>query len=248
MAENLEVWNAELLRITVFFQDPMTERGLDIWDSLIDEEPQVKIEEPRKRVRKAEGLCHGVGVVVETQQGRLDVRLYAPEPNMPTPDGFNILGPYPDAKEHVKRLAQRLLVHCSLPPLQRLAFGAVLQQHVDSREAGYRKLDDYLHFVKMDPENSSDFVFRINRPRNSTVQDIEVNRLSKWTIPMWVLHRLQGGVDPKPKPIGKPQFACRLELDINTDGAFSGRLDRPYDLFLELMALGEEIAIKGDIQ
>ena len=56
-----------------------------------------------------------------------------------------------------------------------------------------------------------------------------------------------GGYSTLPSP--GSGYACRLELDINTDGDFEGELPRQAlpALWDELVRLGAEIAEKGDV-
>lgn len=66
-----------------------------------------------------------------------------------------------------------------------------------------------------------------------------LNRLSKWAV-------VSGAYASQ---VGHKDFACRLELDINTVPDFQGELPRESfgQLLGELTELGQEIAQKGDI-
>jgi hypothetical protein len=101
------------------------------------------------------------------------------------------------------------------PPLRRLAFGAILALPVDDRKSGYELIGNYLANVKLDPIGSSDFLYQINRLRNSQlISDLEINRLSKWS----VVKRGLARVDLLPEARvslfpSSDTFSCRLELD-----------------------------------
>ena len=122
------------------------------------------------------------------------------------------------------------------------------------RKAGYELIGQYLPSVKLDPENSTDFSFQINRPRPSTsgISKLQINRLSRWSVA-----RLSGMVvqvtsgEPTARVFESTEglHACRVELDINTapssDGAFPK--ENLATLVKELLGLGVEIAMSGDI-
>jgi len=133
-------------------------------------------------------------------------------------------------------LMLRWLAGC--PPLQRLAFGAVLTRPVDDLLTGYRQISDYLPFVQLDPESSSDFSYQINRPRNSTViSGLRINRFSRWSVARVFASTFD------------TQIGCRVELDINTAQEFQGELpqEKLPVIIQELVDLGKEIAENGDI-
>lgn len=139
----------------------------------------------------------------------------------------------------------------TLPPINRLAFGAILLHPVESRIDGYQFLSKYLPSVKLDPEGSSDFFYQINRRRFSTtnVPELYINRLSKWS----VANLRQMGFVISDKSVkrydGKNNYECRLEIDINTMQEFKYGLpnDEIIVIYNELIELGKEISEKGDI-
>jgi hypothetical protein len=132
------------------------------------------------------------------------------------------------------------------PSLRRLAFGAAFYREVADKEEGYRLLGAWLR-MQLDPVNSGDFLYQINRrrPTHSGVPNLEINRLSKWT---WVQLGLRGLEGEQLWP-GVHPSACLLELDINTAPEFSVPLPRETyaPLLGELVAFAEEIALQGDV-
>ena len=81
-------------------------------------------------------------------------------------------------------LMSRWLEFDTGPSLRRLAFGAVLLHPAENRVEGYRKIQPYLQHVTMQPEESSDFLYQINRPREAEVaiSGLQINRVSKWSV------------------------------------------------------------------
>ena len=138
----------------------------------------------------------------------------------------------------------------SCPPVTRLALGAVLVKPVSDLDAGYTELSRYLPGVKLDFQQATDFLYQINRFRpSSSVSGVVVNRLTKWA--MSVSGSIGISLTPGSGvvvPSGPPQYACRLELDINSaPSADSIDTVKVGDLFREFVDLGYEIAEKGDI-
>ena len=141
------------------------------------------------------------------------------------------------------------------PALQRLAFGSVFMQLVTDQPTGYRRLAAYLPRIELDPENSSDFSYTINRPKPSTtrISDLVINRLSKWTVlqlrTVEVHISTVEGVSPETIVPPGDLFACRLEVDVSTSAQYQGELphDRLPSLYAELVSLSDEIAAEGDI-
>jgi hypothetical protein len=133
------------------------------------------------------------------------------------------------------------------PVIQRLALGAILLAPVEDAKAGYERLSTFLPF-KLDP-NSSDFLYQINRPRPAqALDDIEINRLSKWSVARIQSLRLtMGAANPIAEAVDV-LTACRLEFDVNTSAKWQKALPSEAlpALLDELAGLGQEIAAKGD--
>ena len=136
----------------------------------------------------------------------------------------------------------------SSPPIFRVAFGARLMLPVTDKEEAFRRLSSYLPFI-LDEKNSTDFSYQINRPRISRVLggDIRINRLTRWA--SLVFRTIVTTVGKTNVTTQSNNYACFLELDMNTDAD----VDKPLpekdltNLFLELVQLANEIAEKGDI-
>lgn len=136
---------------------------------------------------------------------------------------------------------------------KRIAFGTVMVHPVRSKETGYNKLNGLLQSVKIE-EGSSDFFYQINKPRiSSCIEDLSINRLSKWSVAEMhpVLFKVSPSDDEQPKAFkGEKSVVCRLELDINSSQKYSGKLEGQIinNLFDELVSLGREISKHGDIK
>lgn len=247
----LSAWHAESLRLTAF---PITSTPLNDtnwWTELMGEPAETKTVQPKFDRQTEQGLFLGAKLVNQVQPNRIDwlIQLTDQESGAIV---FPTIGPFLEVIEPFVELMLRWFNLKTCPELKRLAFGPTFVYPVDSRVAGYRQLSVYLHSIKLDPEGSSDFLYQINRIRNSTskIDGLKINRLSKWSVS--ALQRMDFSVG---KEIDlsvtkrQAQYACRLDLDINTAAEFAGPLPKKQLslIFQELLDLAKEIALEGDI-
>jgi len=245
--ESNSAWQTESLRLTAFLAPGLITNDAAWWEKLTGRAPETSIRRP---LYQDEGEFEEGRLTLSMQSLRVDwtyavdLRKFGTE--LPT------LGVFPETSSKFKNLISRWFEIC--PSITRLAFGAVLLQPVSSRIEGYNRITGYLPSVKLDGEGSSDFAYQINRPRPSkSMQALQINRLSKWSV--MNLHYIQLAVDAGQPGLTQATIpneghnACRLELDINTSASFSGQLpkEKLSVIFDELIAVGKEIAERGDI-
>ena len=185
-----------------------------------------------------------------SQAGRVDWTLVATEEGSSETSKLAALGPVStDTLGPFIEIVKNWLNES--PPANRLAFGATLGRPTANAQTGYKEIQPYITTVHLNPQDTSDFFYRINRPRESAASPgTMINRLSSWTV------ELVGTVGITVEPttpkvaanIQGQQYICKLDLDINTaildDGVVK---DDAYSIFQELVAHGQEIASKGDI-
>lgn len=243
--QDLSIWQAESLRVTCF-PSPIKEfKTENIWQEVIGEPSENTIVRAREGFRQDEGHVNGRQFILASQPARIDWLIGPNEEN-----GEMVIGNFQESLNEFLEIMIRWFKIS--PPLRRLAFGTVLVSPVNDRESGYELLGKYLPNVKLDPIGASDFLYQINRPRNSLSQisDLLINRLTRWS----VLKRGVVGFDillNSPTNIfpSSESLACRLELDINTSADYKGDLatEKLTTIFDELVFLTKEIAINGDI-
>lgn len=241
----LEAWQVGDLRLTAFtdlLAPPEARTQGKPWEALVGKPPENVISRLFGTEQEENGLFAAGGKLTYKRGPRgAEWSLESvPDPDKPgTFFGMStaVITPF-------KELMRRWLVDG--PPLQRLAFGTALYLPVEDRIEGYRQLSAYLR-LELDPVNSRDFLYQINRPRPSHcgVPDLDINRLSKWT---WLPLGLRAHDGEQPWP-GIRRSVCLLELDMNTAPEYPGPLPREsyVPLFDELVALAEEIAVQGDV-
>jgi hypothetical protein len=241
-------WQVESFRLTTFLSpsDPVSER--DWFKILTSEEPDRRTSEPKIGLQQEEGKFKDGTVegnlVVTIHPTRIDLQLIPLMNNL----GFEIptIGLFEESFNSFQTLMLRWIQHA--PMTQRLAFGAVLYKSVSNSKEGYHFISSFIPF-DLD-EDSSEFLYQINRPRKSLLDgltDLSINRLSKWSVSLFTLFFNPNNVL---SPTVNVKHAVRLELDVNTTPNFTRDLPSSQlpNIFIELLEIGKEIAIKGDIK
>jgi len=247
----LSAWQAGILRLTAFPAPNTQLSDQNWWADVVGEYPETRTSQPRTGEQSDKGIYNKGTLLLTVHPIRIDWRfgmeLQSVEPAAKLEE--LTLGSFPDALESFLELMEHWFNIETTPRLVRLAFGAILLQPVGSTADAYNLLSNYLPY-KFKLEDARDFLYQINRPRFAltNVPKLKINRLCKWSAHLTQLEIL---------PIGTasvtyrtPELhAARLELDINTEAEFDGELEREMlsQLFRELVELGKEIAVQGDI-
>lgn len=239
--------HTESLRLTAFLA-PSEQIGQPTWWSdLIGSQPETKTAKPSKgELQEAGPLGEGT-LVLSVQPGRVDWVLVPRFEEGVRPE-TRWAGRFAEATELFSPLMIRWLANC--PAIVRLAFGAIVHQSVRDRVEAYGRLAQYLPAVDLDAEHSEDFIYQINRPRNSAiVQRLKINRLNKWSAALFVGVRFDLTKQVIQQHLTGGDHTVRIELDINTDPGFAGELPRAQlpDLFGELKNLAVELTERGDV-
>jgi hypothetical protein len=247
---DLNDWNAETLRLTLFAKAAIEVAGISWWESVVGEPPEAHNLRPREgRLEESGRIFDGkCNLTLQCEAQRIDWLLTPVIVADQELTEFPSFATFPDALELFQSLLVPWLVHA--PPSKRLAFGCVLTHPAEDRTAGYRWIANLLPSVTLDPERSFDFNYAINRPRRTrtNIEDLFLNRLSRWSVAKLRSIHLQ--LPHGAKTLAAPElFACRLELDINTVPEFSGEFSANdfKSVTNELVELGTEIASTGDL-
>jgi hypothetical protein len=246
----LNEWNTETMRLTLFPKGAVEAAGLSWWESAVGEPPEAHNLRPREgRLEESGRIFDGkCNLTLQCEPSRIDWLLTPVITSDRELTEFPSFAKFPEALDLYRALLVPWLVRA--PPGKRIAFGCVLSHPSEQREAGYRWITGLLPAVTLDPEGSSDFNYSINRPRPATsVSDgLTINRISKWSVAK--LHSIQLRLAHGQATLAAPDlFACRLELDINTVPEFDGEFSaHNFELIVhELINLGIEIASQGDV-
>ncbi len=242
-------WSGETLRLSLFYS-PVTELRVNgWWEHVVGQAPDSSTNKPKSGEVVEIGNVDDAQLVLQSQPraGRVDwiMQAAAGELSEQSPSLFPVM-----SASFINRMTRFLKVP-GIPPLNRMAFGAVVLLPVTDPEQGYRTLSDYLPF-DIDRTNSSDFLYQINRLRSSkNLSDLKINRLMKWSVGL--SQRSSFAIDAqKLMAVATHETVavnCRIELDINTVFAADRSLpnDRLESLMMELQELAREIVQEGDI-
>ena len=241
-------WQAEHARLTVFPMPDASTRSAEWWQAVTDGQPDETTTNPKKGSALIQGAFEPGRLILKLEPDRIDWVLAPPESDMDelaAAREFPTLGPAMEMVDAFSAIAEKWLTGDDLPAIARIAFGAVLKHPEPDRQAGYRRLPDYVPVI-VDPE-SSDFHYQINLPPVPSATGIEglrLNRLSKWSVAALQSFRFTGAA-VQAQPVGA--FALRLEWDINTAAAFAGPIPHAQlvDIYRELVAASRSIAANG---
>jgi hypothetical protein len=242
-------WQVEQLRITLF-PSQQTPKPTDWWQGVLGTEP---LTEATQRggivpVYQATGPLPGSEgfVNLRHEPARADW-VYGPSPfdaSLP----YVVIGSYEKTVASFNQFAN-IFFRYTPPVVNRFAVGAVLLLPVTTKQEGYKFLDSLLPSVELDPDRSSDFLYRINRSRKSQVIDAKINRLSEWSVLQIMPQTLVTGSSYN-QILNEPLvYLARVSIDINTVPEFADEIDPSTQLSLlgEFMDLIAEIAAKGDV-
>ena len=241
-------WQTEVLRHTTLVREPMDLSGLSLWEPLLGEPPAERSSRPREQFVKEEGPYLDGWLTVEARPKRIDWRLgYNPASPVSI---LPVIGPYDELHDEFLHLIRKWPGPDQ--PVHRLAFGAVLLLPCDSLSEAHLALDRLLPSVTIDPDNTHDLLYRINRRRRSTALagQGEINRLSTWSVVE--VARIDVDLSSFEIPAKRESLdrkVCRLELDVNSAPEFEGPIspDQAELLTNELFRLASELVVDGDV-
>lgn len=244
----VDAWEVAAFRFTAFLTPSGPPVSDTWWGEVVGEDPETTTERPKAGERKQEGPYGNGQLTLSVTLGRVDWVL---GPKLPTepPEGFLVAGAFVQSCTRFTDLVDKWLTLDTCPSLQRIAIGAVLLQPVADRASGYRKLESYLPSVRLDCENSRGFLYQINRPRAGPIRDIKINRISKWSVQSSnVTGMAVENGQLRVLATAEQVYACRLELDVNTDANFTEEftLDEAKQIHSALVEMATEIAREGD--
>lgn len=245
-------WHVELLRFTGFPAPDAQIEQPNWWKDVVGESSETRLIQARKGLFQDKGPYEEGELLLKIEPFKIDW-FYRAIQNPEEQNTRSTLGLFHDATRIFADLMNKWFAFKDFSPLQRVAFGAIIFQPVESHRTGYERLSEYLgSSVKLDPEGSSDFHYQINRPRDSKtdIANLKINRLTKWSVQTIRLIGFVFDVEHRNIYKGKETFACRLELDINTVPDPKSRFSTVecQAVFDELVQLALEISQKGDIK
>lgn len=244
---DLSEWEVETVRMTAFSHSVSSEVKFATWEDLVGTPPENIIDKPRQGIRQEEGSYENGGLILKAELGRVDL-IYAAK--IGDEHIFSSTGNFSEATSNLATLIERIFSG-DCPPLKRIAFGAILNLSVADKKTGYEQLSPYLPSVQIDPDGSRDFLYRINRPKDSLfeIPNLTVNRLATWSVASLQSSQFVVRADSTDASRSPLIYACRLELDINTSADYDDVLPSEglVSIIDELINQGKEIITHGDV-
>jgi hypothetical protein len=246
---NTSTWNANSLRFTAF---PEANFQIDTnwWENVVGESPETEISQAKTGTLQYEGNFEGGKLVLGIQKNPALPRIdwvYAPsdfDETLPS------LGDFGRAVNIFEQYISKWLISSNLS-FKRIAFGLTLHQPISDKKQGYELLASrYLGISPHFGENTSDFLYQINRIRQSQqVEGLPINRLMKWSVGRYqpmitIISPTQTTQQSLPE-----SFMVLLELDINSSPEYMSSFKdlEASNLLKEFVSLAYEIAEKGEI-
>jgi hypothetical protein len=245
---DLNEWLTLNLQLIVFPTDPAAALRENWWERLTRE---TTYETRRKKTERIDaGQYNDLHLAVATDLQKIawtiDTQIRVDD----LPESLPTIGCYPAIRDRFREMMTPWLNE-DCPPIKRIAFAGVLALPVSDHEAAYRRLDEYLVAVQVDPA-SSDFNYRVNRkkPSDLNIPGLIVNRLNTWSaLKMQTAFQVAAQLDIPPSTVFRNEYyACMLQFDVNTSADYADPLPHEMlpDLFRELISKATEIAEQGD--
>ena len=184
----MAAWQVEALRLTAFLPPTTTLATESWWSELTGQPPAQQISRPREGQSQTDGSLvrpdlPRTRLILKTQTGRVDWLL---RPELETEEGLADielmhLGPFEDVLPIFSEMMRDWLLAADLD-ITRVALGVTLRLPAESKQAAYSLISKYVPCPLA--TDSSDFLYRINRPRPNTSlgDDTVINRLATWAV------------------------------------------------------------------
>lgn len=236
-------WQLEFARLIAFPAEPALFLDQHWWQDLASGQPEDLVSTRKKNSREERGSFQGVALSLTVDLHRVEW-LVRPLTEFDEVSGtLPALGSFRERVDWFVDLMSPWLTN-SCPPLVRLAFAGKLLHPAATQQEAYRVLATHLPTVQLEP-NPNDFLFHVNRRRNSAVvPGLPINRMSTWSKMNIAFSLVPGNAFARPD-----RCYSAVQLDMNTAPERTEILPREAlpQLFRELAILGIEIAERGDI-
>jgi len=216
-------WQTRQIRITVFLRSPLEKEHRPTLEGAFGSEPEATLTEgPSKNV--TELVSFGVGkLTLKVQQERVDWV-------WDTEVREGELGTLGDPEGSIDAVLSPILTWLQKASIEmpRVALGGIWGIPAESHEHGYQILKDRLKSVQIDPQNSSEFFYRINRWDFSDLrgQNERFNRISSWMVRAVNLFQLSGEPSGGISAVSaKTIFDVTCELDLSSPASLEKVFD-----------------------
>jgi hypothetical protein len=240
-------WTCESIRLSLFSSEAVRLKTED-WKRLTGQDEPEQEQKGSGRHVFASALIGGQ-LSLGALANRCDCIL-SPIAQAEMPEDYILsVGQWPSALEHFQKLTEPFLE--KLPfPVTRMAFAPVLLHPFKEQLEAYKALISLVKSVKQPPENMHDLLFRINWPKNSTVDNgLTLNRITTWSVQHYQLQLFVADGNIPSTFMNELTYALRLELDHNTDQKHVTAFDAAciVPIYREFTNLALQNAVEGEV-
>lgn len=236
-------WKLEVLRLTVFLADQLSDNECGKWKRLTGQDPESVTTRPQTGEYVEDGVFQSCRLSYSANMlgpFRIDWIMY---PQVNEASAYQSIGGYiEETKRFFDIFEQWIKNDC--PPAIRLAYGVNMFHEVPNKKLGYETLANCLPHINFDIDNWSDFLFQVNNLSTSkTVDNLKLNRISRW-----MTSRSQRiTMSPSGLQSLNDNYACRAEFDLSTSeenkSVFTSA--NMIALFTELKNIADQYAAHG---
>lgn len=206
----LDTWRVESLRLTVFFNEPVSASGQGWWRAVTGTEPETIQNRTQVGEYSESGPYLGGQLELKSVFNRLDWLLTYPVASLPN-------SPAPDPLPQLSRVWVDALSGWLSPiehKLQRIALGATSFVSVADVPAGNEVISKFLPMLSIGAgDNIVDLLVQVNTPfKSEAVDSLILNCISRWA----VMNRQVVTIGPSGMPTVAVDMAVRNEFDLNT--------------------------------
>lgn len=245
----MPAWKVTVLRLTLFVGSEEGQKLLSAiqWRDLTGTDPESIQGKGDDQLQQ--GAFPPGRLLLKKEPGRLDVFFGGENQGKEAELPVATLGPFEPASAALRGMASKVFGILGEVTI-RLALGADLVQPAETSQEAYRILTQHIRSASFKLEGAQEFLYQINRPRNSQViSGLLLNRLTRWSAGSWQPIRLETGGGAAPVVVTGP---ARVGAVISTDANTAVRTaplpaDKLLNLFDELCESTIEIRDKGDV-
>jgi hypothetical protein len=247
--EDLEKWLCESIRFTGFFVGDVAALPQRGWiEAATGLQPTTRVEQSEMILEDLK-LEPGVKLSIQLQPFRIDLALTVDIQAPKIIDKIQTIGDPITCLNLFMQYMKGVSLIPLFPDFNRIALGiSNLRAFTDIR-AAYGFAKQLLPTVKIDPENASDLMYRINRPREIEIggSKYRIHRLTTWSV--FEVLTFVASLPPVGRAMSSSKTpAIRVDLDINTFQDSVG-LITPQHLLTGLEAMSANafhILVEGD--
>lgn len=202
-------WTLEAQRFSAFFESPLVDYRNNWWVGLTGDENRRFTVDPRERTQVDRGADDNAGLALAVSAFRADLvqQYLLPEPGVVLPEADKAAGPFVD-------LAEKLLG--LMPKINRMAVAYAVRTEAPSLVDANRLAQRLAPSISFDTASVTDFSLQMNKPVMSTRAEIQINRLTRWSVALEIISHIEASNPPTAVPVEPGRYYCRIDIDANT--------------------------------